>query len=83
MEKYGESYRYPCISYQERASTGRAGSGFGCVVATNSFTETTGPLLNLFPSIPGVQGVANATRIIEWSCTQFFVYLGVWYTLSS
>ena len=83
MGKYGESYRYPFISDQEPASTGRAGTGFGCVVATNSFTETTGPLLNLFPSIPRAQGVANATRISEWSCTQFFVYLGVRDTLSS
>ena len=28
------------------APSGRAGRGFGCVVATNSFTETTGPLLS-------------------------------------
>lgn len=38
------------LDYMETtcAPSGRAGRGFGCVVATNSFTETTGPLLSAF-----------------------------------
>mmetsp|Transcript_16364 Transcript_16364/g.38743 ORF Transcript_16364/g.38743 Transcript_16364/m.38743 type:complete len:992 (+) Transcript_16364:114-3089(+) len=38
------------LGYMETscAPTGRAGQGFGCVVATNSFTEAAGSLLNAF-----------------------------------